>query len=148
VYTRRFVKDTTPMVSAFLEVGYAFLIMLVLAILFGDPLATSVQPSTVLAVVWLGLVGSGLAFIAFFFLIGRWGATRTSLVAYLLPVVGVVLGFVVRGEVIGLPVIAGMLLIIGGVALANSPFGHRRLIGRRQPQVSGEATAQARDRAS
>ena len=148
VYARRFVKDTRPMVSATLEVGYAFLIMLVLAILFGDPLATRVEPSTVLSVAWLGLVGSGLAFLGFFFLLGRWGATRTSLVAYLLPVVGVVLGFVVRGEVIGLPVIAGMLLIIGGVALANSRFGHRPLIGRRPPQVSGEATAQARDRAT
>jgi drug/metabolite transporter (DMT)-like permease len=148
VYARRYVKDVTPMVSALLEVGYAFVIMLVLAFVFEDPLASQVQASTVLSVVWLGLVGSGLAFLAFFFLLGRWGATRTSLVAYLLPVVGVVLGFVVRGETISLPVFAGMLLIIAGVALANSRYGQRRLIGRRQAQVSGEATAQARDRAS
>ena len=148
VYARRYVKDVTPMISALLEVGYAFLIMIVLAFVFEDPLATRVEASTVLSVVWLGLVGSGLAFLAFFFLLGRWGATRTSLVAYLLPVVGVVLGFVVRGETISVPVFAGMLLIIAGVALANSRYGQRRLIGRRQAQVSGEATAPARDRAS
>jgi drug/metabolite transporter (DMT)-like permease len=147
VYARRYVKDVTPMVSALLEVGYAFVIMVVLALVFEDPLASRVEASTILSVVWLGLVGSGLAFLAFFFLLGRWGATRTSLVAYLLPVVGVVLGFVVRGETISLPVFAGMLLIIAGVALANSPYGQRRLIGRRQAQVSGEATAPARDRA-
>jgi hypothetical protein len=36
-----------------------------------------------------------------------------------------------------------MVLIIGGVALANSGFGHRRLIGRRDPATQGEGTIQA-----
>jgi drug/metabolite transporter (DMT)-like permease len=147
VYARRTVRDVPPIASALLEVGFAFLITLVLASLFEDPLATRIQASTVLAVVWLGLIGSGLAFIAFFFLLGRWGATRTSLVAYLLPVVGVILGVAVRGEVVTLPVLTGMALIIGGVALANSRYGHRRLIGRRAPAVSEGATLESGDRA-
>jgi len=101
------------------------------------------QTATVLAVTWLGLIGSGLAFLGFFFLLGRWGATRTSTVAYVLPVVGIVLGVSVRGETISLAVLAGMALIIGGVALANSGFGHRRLIGRRAAPVAGEGSVQA-----
>jgi drug/metabolite transporter (DMT)-like permease len=136
VYARRYVRDVAPLPSAFLEVGIAFLITLVAAFVVEDPLATRVEASTVLSVVWLGLIGSGLAFMAFFFLLGRWGATRTAVVAYLIPVVGVVLGVAVRGEVVTLPVLIGMALIIGGVALANSRFGHRRLIGRRDTQVA------------
>ena len=133
VYARRTVPDLAPLPSAFLEVGFAFVITLLLALIFGDPLSTRVEWSTVLSIAWLGLVGSGLAFLAFFFILGRWGATRTSMVAYLLPVVGIVLGVTVRGESVSMPVLAGMVLIIAGVAVANIRWGHRRLIGRREP---------------
>jgi drug/metabolite transporter (DMT)-like permease len=141
VYARRFVKGVAPLGSAFLEVGFAFVISLGLAFAFENPLATRVEVSTVVSVVWLGLIGSGLAFLGFFYLLNRWGATRTSMVAYLLPVVGVVLGVLVRNEAISLPVLGGMVLIIGGVALANMRFGQRRLIGRRQPAAVSQEGA-------
>ncbi len=131
VYARRNLRDLPPMPSAFLEVSFAFLITLVLAFALEQPLETAVEASTVVSVVWLGLIGSGLAFLGFFFLINRWGATRVALVAYLLPVVGVTLGALVLDEAVTLPVITGMALIIGGIALANARFGQRRLIGRR-----------------
>ncbi len=131
VYARKTLRALPAMPSAFLEVGFAFLITLVLAFALEQPLETAVEVSTVVSVVWLGLIGSGLAFLGFFFLIIRWGATRVALVAYLLPVVGVVLGALVLDEAVTLPIIIGMLLIIGGIALANARFGQRRLIGRR-----------------
>jgi drug/metabolite transporter (DMT)-like permease len=143
VYARRTVRDLPPLTSAFLEVGLAFLVIVILAFGLENPLGTHVQASTILAVTWLGLIGSGLAFLGFFFLLGRWGATRTSTVAYVLPVVGIVLGVTVRQETVSLPVLAGMALIIGGVALANSGFGHRRLIGRQTASSGGEGTVQA-----
>jgi drug/metabolite transporter (DMT)-like permease len=145
VWARRMMRDAPAVTSAFGEVGFAFVITVVLAFVFEQPMATRVEVSTVVSVVWLGLIGSGLAFIGFFFLLSRWGATRTSLVAYLLPVVGVVLGVLVLQESVSLPVLLGMVLIIGGVALANTPFGQRRLIGRRLPEAVPEAPAQAGD---
>ncbi|HET6380442.1 MAG TPA: DMT family transporter [candidate division Zixibacteria bacterium] len=130
VYGRRMLQGVPAMTSAFGEVGFAFVISAALALILEDPFATQVEASTVLSLAWLGLTGSGLAFLAFFFLLNRWGATRTSLVAYLLPVVGVILGVLVADEQISLPVLAGMVLIIGGVATANLRFGQRRLLGR------------------
>jgi drug/metabolite transporter (DMT)-like permease len=130
VYARRFVRDVPPITNAFLEVGFAFVITLALAAAFGHPLRTHLEPSSVLAVIWLGLVGSGLAYLAFFWLLSRWGATRTSMVAYLLPVVGIALGVLVRHETVTLLTVLGAGMVIGGVALANSRYGHRRLIGR------------------
>jgi drug/metabolite transporter (DMT)-like permease len=143
VYARHTVRDLPPLTSAFLEVGLAFLVVVILAFGLENPLSTHVEASTILAVSWLGLIGSGLAFLGFFFLLGRWGATRTSTIAYVLPVVGIALGVTVRQETVSLPVLGGMVLIIGGVALANSGFGHRRLIGRREPATQGEGTIQA-----
>src|SRR5438105_4538889 len=131
VYARRYVRDVPPLTNAFLEVGFAFVISLGLAVAFGNPLATHIEASSVLAVVWLGLVGSGLAYLAFFWLLSRWGATRTSTVAYLLPVVGLALGLVVRHEQVTLLTLVGTAMVLSGVALANSRYGQRRLIGRR-----------------
>ena len=72
-----------------------------------------------MAVVWLGLLGSGLAFLGFFLLLGRWGATRMSLVAYLLPVFGIDLGAAVLSEPVDARLLIGTALVIGGIALVN-----------------------------
>ena len=53
-------------------------------------------------------------------LLGRWGATRTSLVAYLLPVFGIVLGAAVLHERVDARTILGTALVIGGIALVNA----------------------------
>jgi drug/metabolite transporter (DMT)-like permease len=89
----------------------------------------------VISVLWLGILGSGLAYLAFFRLLGRWGATRTSLVAYLLPVVGIVLGVLVLSEQMDARILLGTALVIGGVALVNSRFGQRRLFGRQDAET-------------
>src|SRR5947207_16016664 len=98
VYARWKVRDVSPLASAQLEIGYSFVITLVLAFALEPPLATHIHASSVLAVVWLGLVGSGLAFMAFFWLLNRWGATRTSMVAYLVAVVRSLPGVLLRHE--------------------------------------------------
>src|SRR6266480_669813 len=71
VYARWKVRDVSPQASALLEVGFAFIISVVLAFAFESPLATHVEGSSVLAVAWLGLMGSGLAFVAYFYLLNR-----------------------------------------------------------------------------
>jgi drug/metabolite transporter (DMT)-like permease len=145
VYGRHALRDVPALTNAFFEVGFAFVLTLVIAVVLGTPLPAQIEPSAMLAVAWLGLVGSGLAFLAFFFLLGRWGATRTSLVAYLLPVVGIVLGVVVRGEQMSIAVALGTVLVIGGVALVNSRRGSRRLFGRREPEIGGPAAVRAEE---
>ncbi len=82
------------------------------------------------AVAWLGALGSGLAYLFFFRLIASWGATRTTLVTYVMPIVGILLGVLVLGETIEAREILGTILIIGGIALVNSNVGARRLLGR------------------
>ncbi|MEK6190776.1 MAG: DMT family transporter [Chloroflexota bacterium] len=130
VYARRNVRELRPMIAAVFQVGFAFVITSVLALVLERPFATVVRPDTVISVLWLGILGSGLAYLAFFRLLGRWGATRTSLVAYLLPVVGIALGVLVLSEQMDARILLGTALVIGGVALVNSRFGQRRLFGR------------------
>jgi drug/metabolite transporter (DMT)-like permease len=137
VYTRRFATGVRPLVAAVLQVATAFVMSVTLAIAFERPLELAYPPSTLFAVVWLGLIGSGVAYVAFFRLIGHWGATRTSTVAYVLPVVGIALGVLVAGETVDLLMLIGTTLIIGGVALVNARRGGG--VAVRAPKPRSEA---------
>jgi drug/metabolite transporter (DMT)-like permease len=139
VYSRRNVRGLRPMIPALFQVGFAFVITAVLALIFERPFETQFRPDAVFAVVWLGILGSGFAYLAVFRLFSHWGATRTSLVAYLLPVVGIVLGFIVLNEQIDGRIALGTALVIGGVALVNAKYGQRRLFGR-APRVASEGS--------
>ena len=85
--------------------------------------------------VWLGLLGSGVAYLCYFTLLQHWGATRTSMVAYLLPVVGIFLGAIVLGEPVTLNRLAGTALVITGIAIVNSGAAVRRYQDRNAEAV-------------
>ncbi len=137
VYARRNVRNLPPMAVAVCQVGFALIITAGLAFVLERPLETDLTPRALLAVVWLGLLGSGMAYLLFFRMLARWGSTRSSLVAYLLPIWGIVLGVLVLDERVDLRVLAGTALIIGGVALVNARYGTRRLFGRAAPADPG-----------
>ena len=96
----------------------------------GAPLVLPASGQAWFAVAWLALLGSGVAYLLFFRLIDRWGATRTALVAYAMPVVGIGLGVTVKGETIDPQVLAGAALVIGGIALVSRRTGDRPLLAR------------------
>src|SRR3954447_10871053 len=127
VYAKRHVHGLRPMIPALMQVFFGLVITATLAFATEHPLDVAWTPEAALSVVWLGLLGSGLAYLAYFRTLQRWGATRTSLVAYLLPIWGIALGALVLGEPITPNMIVGAALIVGGIALVNSRYGTRRL---------------------
>lgn len=134
IYARRNVHGLAPLIPAVFQVTFALLIVGTLALVVERPWATAHPDLEAwFSVVWLGIFGSGLAYLAYFRLLSRWGATRTALVAYELPVVGIVLGFLVRNEPIDLALIGGTALVIAGVALVNGRWGRRRLFAPTPP---------------
>jgi drug/metabolite transporter (DMT)-like permease len=140
VYSRKYIRNLRPMVPALFQVTFAALwsVVLMLAV-EGLPPAAAWTPTAILSVVWLGLFGSSLAYLAFFRLLQTWGATRTALLAYILPVVGIALGVAVRNEQIDIRAIAGTGLILLGIGFANSKFGARRIWGRGTVPAEGDA---------
>ncbi|KZB79564.1 DMT family transporter [Amycolatopsis regifaucium] len=75
--------------------------------------------TAVLAVVVLGIFGTGVTFYLNYRLIADEGATSAATVGYLLPVVSVALGAIVLGEELGPRVLAGMAVVLLGVALTR-----------------------------
>lgn len=77
------------------------------------------RADALVSVVMLGVFSTGAAFLLNFQLIADEGATATSTVAYLLPVVSVVLGALALGEPLTAHVLLGMAVVLLGVALAR-----------------------------
>ena len=67
----------------------------------------------------LGLLGTGIAFLIYFTLLQNVGATNTSMVTYLVPIVGLTSGSLLRGERFGPNVFVGAAAMILGVWLAQ-----------------------------
>jgi len=76
--------------------------------------------TAVVAVVVLGVFGTGMTFFLNFRIIADEGATSAATVGYLLPVVSVALGAAVLGEELSARIVAGMVVVLVGVALAQS----------------------------
>jgi drug/metabolite transporter (DMT)-like permease len=74
--------------------------------------------SSFLAVVVLGVMGTGVAFVLMGRLIARVGA-RATFAIYVTPVVALILGAVFRDEVIHVLSIVGIALVIAGALLAS-----------------------------
>jgi drug/metabolite transporter (DMT)-like permease len=130
VYARRNVHGLRPMIPALFQVGFALVMMAIPAVLVERPWERGIGGDALFAVIWLGLLGSGAAYLIFFRLLGHWGATRTSLVAYLLPIWGIVLGAIVLQEPIDPRLIIGTALVISGIALVNQRRSLRTVFRR------------------
>jgi len=133
VYARRNVRGLAPMVPAVFQVTFAAIMATTLSLVLEHPWTATPDTEAIFSIIWLGILGSGVAYLFVFRLFKNWGATRTTLVAYEIPVWGIVLGFLVLAEPIGPQLIAGTGLIIAGVALVNARFGRRRVFGRVPP---------------
>ncbi|WP_112133323.1 DMT family transporter [Glycomyces dulcitolivorans] len=78
------------------------------------------EAGPVLAVLVLGVLGTGLAYLLNYRIITDDGPTAASVVVYLLPVVSVILGALVLGEQLEFQVLAGMAVVLLAAALRRS----------------------------
>ncbi len=75
--------------------------------------------SSALAMIPLGVVGTGLALVWMADLAGRVGGSRASVATYLIPLVAIVLGVAVRDETIAPLALGGMVLVLLGAWLTS-----------------------------
>lgn len=120
-YVRRFLRGTRystfELTTCQLILATAQLVVLNVA--FTDA-PGRLPADVVLSVVALGALGTGLAYVLQHGLIRDAGATVASTVAYLVPVVAVVIGVVVLGEQLSWSEPVGALVILVGAALVGN----------------------------
>jgi drug/metabolite transporter (DMT)-like permease len=94
-------------------------VMLAIALGISGAQTPHVTAVNIAAIAVLGIIGTGFAYVLNYQVITSEGATVASTVTYLLPVVAIVLGVLVLGETITITTLAGIALVLAGVALTR-----------------------------
>jgi drug/metabolite transporter (DMT)-like permease len=98
---------------------FAALDMWVLALVIDGGIVVPRQLDTLVAVAWLGILGSFVAYVLFFFLIENLGATQATMVTYIFPVVGVAIGVLLLHERMDARLVIGTALVLVGIVVVG-----------------------------
>lgn len=109
-WTRRWFADVSPIRVARSTLGYASLALLP----FSIPDMAVATPSMAgwVSIFMLGMLGSGLAYLLYFWLLRELGPVRASSVTFLIPGFGLLWGAIFLDEVITPTVLAGLGLVV------------------------------------
>jgi drug/metabolite transporter (DMT)-like permease len=117
LYSARTLAHVQPLVTAFGALGFATLMLLPFAIVQPpDGVPGWKVTGSLLA---LGVVGTGLAYLLYYALLAGAGASRSILITYLVPAIALAYGAVLLDEPVTVAGLAGLALVLGGVALGT-----------------------------
>lgn len=98
---------------------------LVASVIFAIPIAAPAIPqvhlafASMAAVLALGVGGTGVAYLLYYYVMNRLGAVRAAGVTFLVPITAVSWGALLLRESISVPIIIGMVVILAGIVLTN-----------------------------
>lgn len=118
VLLRRLDRSIPTLAMTAWAMAFAGVVIYGVSVVAGETVPVLTVEAT-LAVVYVGLVATAVAFPAYFALIERVGPIRANLVAYVVPVVATVAGAVVLGESLAARTYVGFLVIAVGFALVE-----------------------------
>ncbi|MBM3392101.1 MAG: DMT family transporter [Betaproteobacteria bacterium] len=127
VYARS-ARATEPFANAHGSMWAATLLLIPAALLAPWP-ETLPDGRILLAVVALGVLCSGIAYLLYFRLVVDLGASSALTVTFLIPVFGILWGVLFLDEAVGWHTFAGSVLVLAGTALATG-FSIRSLFAR------------------
>lgn len=115
VFARTLLRRQDPLLlsGAQLTLGPLLVLPVLLAVRGAPDYSLSVEAW--LSLTTLGALGTGAAIITFVWLLDNVGSVRASLVTYIVPVVGLLLGWALLDESIGVNTVLGAAMIIAGV---------------------------------
>jgi drug/metabolite transporter (DMT)-like permease len=114
-YTKRKLSHVKPMVVATGSLIWASVVLMPLAIVFWPTGNVSYQ--SWLSALALGIVCTACAYVLYFRSIANIGPVKAVIVAYLIPVFGMLWGYSVLGEPITLVMLAGCAIVLLGLAM-------------------------------
>jgi drug/metabolite transporter (DMT)-like permease len=122
VYARRFLTDKGIPAAALstYQIGAALLMLAAVTDLHGVGRIAADPQAFAGLVLGLGVLGTGVAYMIYYYLIEKLGALRAASATYLPPVVALAIGHTIAGEPLDATSLGAMALILGGVWLLQS----------------------------
>ena len=127
-YARRNLSGAPPMVAATGQLLMATAVVLPFSIATSIGEGIALTPTRLLAVLLLGVLGTGWAHLLNYRSIAEVGPTRASVVTQLVPVVAVTVGVVFLDEPFHLRLLIGAALTLFGIALLHERFKRFRTV--------------------
>lgn len=120
IYARSCLRGQSPLVSASGQLTMGMAYMLPASLLIDRPFDLS--PSWPVLASWLvlTLLGTVVAYVIYFTLIERSSATFTTMVTYIIPVNGLMLGALVLNESLNVTMLGSLVLILLGVLMVRT----------------------------
>jgi drug/metabolite transporter (DMT)-like permease len=119
VYARKTTENTPGIFRSAGPLISATAVMWLGTFLVESPIEIPQLGITWIALLFLGILGSGVAFIMVYYLIHEIGPTRASMVTYLFPLGGELLGVVFLNENLSWQVFVGGVLVVLSLVVAN-----------------------------
>jgi len=119
IYARRHLVGMSPVVAAAGHLLMGTVLLLPFAVLTSAGAGIHLTLTRTLAIVLLGVFGTGVAYILNYRTIADLGPTRASVVTYVIPVVAVAVGVVFLGEAFRARLVVGGVLTVLGIALLH-----------------------------
>ena len=126
VWIKKKNQHSNLFMNAGLQMLFGGLFMLPFSVLFDDYTSFELTSSVVLALSYLIIVGSIIAYVCFTFAIKQLPMTIVSLYAYINPLVAVLLGWIILGEKFSVSICIAMLITVAGVYLVNRGYHLRK----------------------
>jgi drug/metabolite transporter (DMT)-like permease len=123
-YTKKYLMDADPIATAAGSLIAAGIVLLPFTLYMWP--TTPISMTAWAAVVGLGLVCTAIAYVLYYQLLIRVGPPRAMTVTFLIPVFGVLWGWLFLGESITLRIVLGGGVILLGTALATGFVGGRK----------------------
>ncbi len=118
----------SPVLNAGLQITAGGLGGFVLSLFFDMTHSIRHTPEGWIALSYLALIGSALAFTLYMFALQHLSATVSSLYTYINPLIAIILGWIFLGEQLSAWEMAGMGITIGGVWLVNRGYRQAKTI--------------------
>ena len=132
IYGRRLSRHSPSVAAAGMLIGSSAM-LLPLALIFESPLEASPGAAVWASIMAIALLSTSLAYLLYFHILAKAGATNLLLVTFLIPVSALLLGIAVLGEQLSSHALIGMGLIFAGLAAVDGRL-FRRLGQRFQRQ--------------
>lgn len=127
VYARNHLRGLPSLVAPTGQLIMASLFLAPVMLVVDKPWLVSPSALSLVSMLALAILGTALAFILYYRLIERAGASYVSMVAYVIPIFGVILGVLLLDETLTRHMVVGCGLILLGVMVVNGVFNGLRL---------------------